>query len=497
MTPTSVITVRNYIDGKWIAPGTDRGLDVENPATGEIIGRVPLSTGEDVRSAVRAAAGAFRSWKNVPASRRTEYLHVLLDLFRRHEDEITRILVRENGKSIPDSSAELKRTIENVETACAMPVLQQGDKAIGCSTGIDGEVMYLPKGVFAMIAPFNFPAMVPFWFLPYAIAAGNTFILKPSEQVPLTMARIAELIHETGLPAGVFNLVNGDREVAEALLDAEEVAGVSLVGSSKTAAAVRVRAARSNKRVQAMGGAKNHLVVMPDARVDQVVRNMVTSCFGCAGQRCMAASAIVCVGDSTYRTICRDFVAAAKKVIVADPLDPAMENEPMVMGPVISAAAKTRILGMIETGISEGAKLALDGRECTVHGKPNGHYVGPTVFVDVPRDSKVHRTEIFGPVVVILKADSLDDAIGIINSGEYGNGASIYTQDGYAARRFKLEADAGMIGVNVGIPAPVAYLPFGGMKGSQFSDIKAQGKSVIRFFTEEKIITERYWGDGD
>jgi len=291
----------------------------------------------------------------------------------------------------------------------------------------------------------------------------------------------------------VFNLVNGDKVAGEALVDHPKVKGISLVGTSRTCRVVAEKCARNHKRAQIMGSAKNHLVVMPDAKVDQVIRNMVTSCYGCAGQRCMAASAIVPVGDEMHERICAEFVAASRKIIIANPLDPKVADEPMVMGPVISARAKEFIWNMIDTGLKEGATLALDGRGVKVAGCEKGHFVGPAVFTDVAAGMEIHKTEIFGPVVVILKADSLNDAIRIINQHQYGNGASIYTQNGYWARQFKLEIQCGMIGINVGIPAPVACLPFGGIKNSQFADIKAQGKAVINFFTEDKIVTERYW----
>ena len=485
--------VRNYVDGKWIEPDNSGHLDIENPSTGQIIGKVPLSTAAEVNRAIEAAAEAYKTWSRIPVARRVEPLYKLDALLRENEEKIARTLVEEMGKSLPDARAEMKRIFENIEVACGMPVLQQGDKLIGASYGIDGEVIRLPIGVFAMIAPFNFPAMVPFWFLPYAIATGNTYVVKASEQVPLTMQLITEFIDQAGLPKGVFNLVNGDKVVGQALVENPAVKGVSLVGSTRTCRIVSEKCAQNHKRCQAMGSAKNHLVAMPDAKVDDMLRNMITSCYGCAGQRCMAASAIVAVGNDMYKTVCEKFIEASKNVLVANPLDARVADESMVMGPVISARSKQSILDMIETGIAEGATLALDGRDIAVPGCEKGHFVGPTVFTDVKPGMKIHSTEIFGPVVVILKAGSIDEAIGIINDLEYGNGASIYTQNGYYARKFKLETQCGMIGVNVGIPAPVAYLPFGGMKASQFADIKAQGKAIINFFTEDKIITERYW----
>jgi malonate-semialdehyde dehydrogenase (acetylating)/methylmalonate-semialdehyde dehydrogenase len=485
--------LKNYVNGKWVEPTGAEYLDVEDPSTARIIAQVPLSAEQHVDEAVAAARDAFRGWAQTPVPYRVQHLIKLLELITRQQEPISRLMTEENGKSLPDSRAEMKRLLQNIETAIGMPVLQQGDKLIGAAAGIDGEVLRLPVGVFGMIAPFNFPGMVPFWFAPYALATGNTYVLKPSELVPLTMMKVAECVHEAGFPAGVFNLVNGDKTAAAALIEHPDVAGISFVGSSRVCRLVAERCAQLHKRAQPMGSAKNHLVAMPDAKMDEMIRNMVTSCFGCAGQRCMASSAIVAVGQAMYEQVCKRFVETARQVIVANPLDPKVADEAMVMGPVITAAAKQRICGLIEDGIREGATLALDGRELVVPGCEDGHFIGPTVFTDVKPGMKIHQTEIFGPVVVILKADSLDEAIGIINDHQYGNGGSIYTQNGYWARRFKLEALCGMIGVNIGIPAPVAYLPFGGMKESQFADIKAQGKHIVNFFTEPKIVTERWW----
>ena len=489
----SIKIVKNYINGQWREAENTGYLDVENPSTGEILAKTPLSTPAEANRAIDAAYEAYKNWRNLPVARRAQPLYKLVDLLRQNENKIARVLVSEMGKSIPDAIAELKRAYENIEVACGMPVLQQGDKLIGASFEIDGEVIRLPLGVFTMVAPFNFPAMVPFWFLPYALATGNTFIVKASEQVPLTMELITQYIDQCDFPPGVFNLVNGDKVTVEAFIDNPKVKGISLVGSSKTCKIIAEKCARANKRFQAMGSAKNHLVAMPDANIEEMIRNMITSCYGCAGQRCMAASAIVAVGDEMYKKVCEKFVTASKEVIVANPLDPQVADEPMVMGPVISAERKKFILEMIERGIKEGATLALDGRNLVVPGCEKGHFIGPTVFIDVKPGMEIHKTEIFGPVVVILKADTLDEAINIINEHQYGNGASIYTQSGYWARKFKLETECGMIGINIGIPAPVASLPFGGLKKSQYSDIKAQGKSIINFFTEDKIITERYW----
>lgn len=486
-------SLKNYVNGRWTEAENGGLLPVENPSTGETIARVPLSTAQETNRAIEAAAAAYPAWSRTPGARRVQYLFALLERLRAKEEELARSISEENGKSLPDARAEMKRLLENCEVACGTPVLQQGDTLVGASPDIDGAVIRLPLGVFAMIAPFNFPGMVPFWFIPYALAVGNTYVIKPSEQTPLTMHRIAHLVDEVHFPPGVFNLVHGDRVVAEAFTEHPRVKGVSLVGSTRTCRLIAEKCAKAGKRCQAMGGAKNHLVVMPDAKMDEVIRNMITSCYGCAGQRCMASSAIVAVGEPTYQDVCGRFIDACRHVVVANPLDPAQANESMLVGPVISTKARNFILEMIETGLKEGAHLALDGRQLKVPGGENGHFIGPTVFTEVKPGMAIHQTEIFGPVVVVLRADSLDEAISIINNHQYGNGASIYTQNGFWARRFKLEVECGMIGVNVGIPAPVAHLPFGGMKASQFSDIKAQGRAVIDFFTEPKIITERYW----
>jgi len=489
----TVRRLKNYINGEWRDPRDGNYIDVENPSTGEIIAQAPLSSAAEADEAVAAAKEAFPDWAGMPVARRTKYMYRLTEIIRENQEKIARMITEEMGKSLPDARAEVKRVLENTEVACGMPVLQQGDKLIGCSYGIDGEVLLLPRGVYTMIAPFNFPAMVPFWFLPYALMTGNTYVVKPSKQVPCTMNLLTEYIEQAGFPPGVFNLVGGDKTIADAFMENPDVAGVSLVGSTRVCKIVAEKCAKANKRFQAMGSAKNHLVAMRDAKMDDMIRNMITSCFGCAGQRCMASSAIVPVGDEMYEEVCERFVEAAKKLIVANPLDPKVADEPIVMGPVISAKAKAFIEGMIEKGIEEGATLALDGRGIVVEGCEKGHFIGPTIFTDVEPGMEIHKTEIFGPVVVILRAKTLDDAIRIINEHQYGNGASIYTQNGYYARKFKLETQCGMIGVNVGIPAPVAYLPFGGMKESQYAQIKGQGKAIIDFFVEKKIVVERYW----
>ena len=484
---------RNYVNGEWVEPQGCEWLDIENPSTGEIIGEVPLSSTEQTNQAIDAAHAAFPAWAATPVDKRVAPLFILAGLIRDNQEKICRVLSEEMGKSLPDARAEVARTLENVEVSCGMPIIQQGDKLIGAAPGVDGEVIRLPMGVFTMIAPFNFPAMVPFWFLPYAIASGNTFVLKPSKQVPLTMQLITEYIDQCGLPDGVFNMVCGDRVVADAFMEHPDVRGVSVVGSSPVCQVIANKCAANNKRFQAMGAAKNHLVVMQDAKVDDVIRNLITSGYGCAGQRCMASSVIITVGQKIHDEILPKYLQAARDVVVADPLNPDVAGEQMLMGPLISAQAKKFVEEMIDTGVKEGATLALDGRGLEVPGCENGHFLGTSVFTDVKEGMEVHNIEIFGPVQSIMNVDTLDDAIAIINNHAYGNGCSLYTQNGYWARKFKIEALSGMIGINVGIPAPVAYLPFGGMKQSQFADIKTQGVAAVRFFTEDKIVTERYW----
>jgi len=485
--------LRNYISGQWVEAENSGFLNVENPSTGEVLTQVPLSTASELNRAVSSAKTAFWEWSRMPVAQRCELLSNLTNKIYDNREEIARLISKEMGKSLPDARAEVKRVIENCQVANSMHSLIQGDILTDVSPGIDGEVIRTPIGVFGAITPFNFPAMVPFWFLPYALTTGNTFIVKPSERTPMTMQMIFEMIDSCGFPPGVVNLVNGDKQVAQAMLEHPDITGISFVGTSEVCRIVAETCSRTGKRFQAFGSAKNYLVIMPDAKMDEAVRNMLTSCLGCAGQRCMAASVIACVGDDVYKKIVADVVTTAKMVKVGNPLDPELTNEALVIGPVISARAKERIEHLIRVGIDEGAKLALDGRGIKVKGGEKGHFLGPTILVDAKPGMTVEKTEIFGPVIIMMKFNSLDEVIQAINNHRYGNGASIYTQNGYYARKFKLETKVGMIGINIGIPAPVAYLPFGGTKDSLYADIKTQGKDIINFFTERKIITERYW----
>ncbi|MDC0748704.1 CoA-acylating methylmalonate-semialdehyde dehydrogenase [Polyangium mundeleinium] len=479
--------LENFINGAWVASTGTTLLDVKNPATGELLAKVPLSTSADVDAAVQAAKAAFPAWRAVPPVQRARYLFKLKSLFEQHREEIAGICTSEHGKTFSESYNDFGRGIENVEHACGIPSLLMGQNLEDVASGIDTRVLRQPLGVFAAITPFNFPPMVPLWFLPYAIATGNTFVLKPSEQVPLSQRRIFELIQQIGLPNGVVNLVNGGREVVEAICEHADVKGVSFVGSSNVAKIVYRKCGETGKRVQALGGAKNFIVIMPDADMERAVQNAVESCYGCAGQRCLAGSVIVPVGDAYERV--RDlFIAYAKKLVLGDGKAPGT-----TLGPVVSGAHKDRVLSYIEKGIQEGARLVLDGRNATVEGLPDGNWIGPTIFEDVRPDMVIGREEIFGPVACFMRAKDLDEAIRLANASEYGNASSIYTTNGKAAREFGARVEAGMVGVNIGVAAPMAFFPFGGQKASLYGDTKAHGAAGVDFYTERKIVIERWF----
>lgn len=480
--------MKNYINGKWEESASTNYIDVTNPSTGESIAKVPVSTAEETDRGVKAADSAFEKWKKTPVSTRTSYLFKLQQYLNEDCDELAKLISLECGKSMVDSQAEMKRAIQNVEVACGMPMLMQGEKLEGIAGEMDAEVIRQPIGAFAIISPFNFPAMVPFWFLPYAIAAGNTLVVKPSEQVPLTMQRIFSIIDRLGMPAGVINMVNGGKDVSEALIAHKDIKGISFVGSSRVAAIVASESAKNAKRFQALGSAKNYLVVMEDAKLDKVVDSLLTSCYGCAGQRCMATSVVAAV-PQVYDKLLEMFIEAAKKLKVGNAVDPEVD-----VGPVISKVSKERLYSFIEKGIQEGAKLVLDGRNIKLPAEiQNGFFIGPTIFSDVRPEMNIAQEELFGPVVSMIRIESLDEGLKFIKESKYGNGASIFTQNGYYARKFEMEASAGMIGINVGIPAPVAYFPFGGVKQSIYGDVKAQGRDVVNFYTERKIVTSRFF----
>jgi len=478
--------IRNFIAGEWRDSASSTLLDVANPATAEVLGRVPLSTADEVDAAVRAAAQAFPEWKRTPVTDRVQFLLKLKDRLEAHFEELARLVTTECGKTLAESRGEMRRAIENVEMAAGAPALLQGDFSEDIARGIDEFVMRQPLGVCACICPFNFPGMVPFWFMPYAIACGNTYIVKPSERVPLTMQRIAELIEEAGFPKGVFNLINGRRETVEALLDHALVKAVSFVGSTPAAKLVYARAAPNGKRAQCQGGAKNPLVVLPDADIESASRIVADSGFGCAGQRCLAGSLVIAVGEA-HESFSAALGEMAEKRIVGNGLDESVE-----MGPVISPESKSRIETLIAKAIAEGATPLVDGRGAKIPGCEHGNFVRPTVLDRFNADGEVARTEIFGPVLGLIHVRDIDEAIALVNRGRYGNMACIFTSSGANARKFRSEAEVGNVGVNVGIAAPMAQFPFSGARESFFGDLHGQGRHAVEFFTQTKVVVERW-----
>jgi malonate-semialdehyde dehydrogenase (acetylating)/methylmalonate-semialdehyde dehydrogenase len=464
---------------------TNSPITVLNPATGETIARIPLSDAAAVDHAVAAAAKAYPDWRRTPAMDRIQVLFRFKDLLERHYDEIAAITTRENGKTLDESRAELRRGIENVEVACGIPVLMQGYNLEDIARGIDETMIRQPLGVVAIITPFNFPAMIPLWFLPYAIACGNTVVLKPSEKTPLTAIRLTELLSEAGLPAGVVNIVVGVKETVDALLRHPEIKAVSFVGSTPVARYIYATASAHGKRVQCQGGAKNHVVVMPDADLEMSAKIVGDSAFGCAGQRCLAVSVAVTVGE--VRDSFRDrILETAAAIRVGNGMDSASR-----MGPVISRASQNRIEDLIGAGTAAGARLLLDGRGAPA-GLEAGSFVKPTVLADVPAESGLSQTEIFGPVLSLINARDLDEAIDMIAASPYGNAASIFTSSGSTARRFRYEVPAGNIGVNIGVAAPMANFPFSGWKDSFLGVLHGQGRDAVQFYTDQKVVIERW-----
>src|ERR1700682_1494830 len=483
---TQTPDLQNYVHGGWRRAATSEYADVTNPATAEVLARTPLSTNADVDGAVQAAADAFPAWRRTPPGERIQYLFKLKNLLEEHIDEIARLTTQENGKTFAEAKAEIRRGIENVEVACGIPLMMQGYNLEDVTPGVDETLIRQPLGVVAAITPFNFPAMIPFWFLPYAIACGNTLVLKPSERVPLTMRRAVELIEKTGLPKGVVNLVNGGRTVVDALCDHPQVRAISFVGSTPVAKHVYVRSAASGKRMQCQGGAKNHVIVLHDADMDLAKQIISDSAFGCAGQRCLAVSVAVTIGDA-QKTF-RDAIAqAASSIRVGNGLDAGIQ-----MGPVITRESKQRIESLISTGVGEGAKPIVDGRNTKISNHESGHFLKPTVLDGLPSSSLLAHTEIFGPVLSLVHADSMDEAMEFLRRSPYGNQASLFTTSGAAARRFRYEAPAGNIGINIGVAAPMAYFPFSGWKESSFGILHGQGRDAVEFFTESKIVIERW-----
>jgi malonate-semialdehyde dehydrogenase (acetylating) / methylmalonate-semialdehyde dehydrogenase len=489
MATTETRLLGNYVGGHWVAAAAGEQLDVTNPATGEVLARVPLSGAADVAAAVAAARAALPEWRSRSVIERARWLFGLRQTIEAHADELARSVTREMGKTLPDARAEVGRAIEMIEAATAVPQTMQGRILEDVATNVDCETIRQPVGVCGAIVPFNFPAMVPFWFLPFSIACGNTFVLKPSEQVPLTQELVFNLIDDLGgLPDGVVNLVNGGADVVNALLDHPGVDAISFVGSAKVAKYVYERAAANGKRVQALGGAKNFMVVMPDAVIPKTVSNIIGSAFGAAGQRCMAGSVVVAVGDAR-KPLVDELAARTRDLTVGDGLERGTD-----VGPVVSTTARDRIMGWIDRGIEGGATAVVDGRSPAASG---GAFVGPTILDGVTPDMEIAQEEVFGPVLSVIHAGSLDEAIEIVNGSRYGNGTSIFTESGAAARRYRHDVEVGMVGVNIGVAAPVAFFPFSGWKGSFFGDLHAHGTDAIEFYTRKKTITSRFFSGGE
>jgi malonate-semialdehyde dehydrogenase (acetylating)/methylmalonate-semialdehyde dehydrogenase len=479
--------MKNYINGEWVESRTSTFGDVWNPAKGEKIATVPFGTKEDVALAVEAAKAAFWGWRETPPLSRARYLFRLKEAFEEEFEEIARTLTTEMGKCIDEARGEVRRMIENVEHATGVTTLMCGYTLEDIAKGIDCRGHRQPLGVFACIAPYNFPAMVPWWFLPYALVTGNTYIVKPSEQVPMTQTKIFEIIDEVGFPEGVVNMVQGSRDAVNGLLAHPDIEGISFVGSTPTARYIYQRCGETGKRAQVLGGAKNIVAVMPDADLDAGMPSLITSFYGCSGQRCLSGSILVPVGGIADELKER-FITAAKDMKVGNGLD-----EQVAMGPVVSGSQKERVLSYIEKGIEEGADLVLDGRDFTVNDFPNGFFVGPTVFDKVKPDMAIAKEEIFGPVVSIVYAEDMDEVVELVNTRGFANAACIYTRSGGAAREFKYRVKPSMVGVNIGIAAPMAFFPFGGAGNSMFGDIKGHGQEIFHFFTDTKVIIERWF----
>ena len=486
MTQTPVTRLRNFIDGEWRDSAAAECLDVFNPATAEVLGHVPLSPATEVDAAVQAAARAFPEWRRTPVLERVQFLFKLKSLLDQHREELARTITIECGKTLGEARGEMQRVIENVEVACGTPILLQGEFSEDVAAGIDEFMIRQPLGVCACICPFNFPAMIPFWFMPYAIACGNTYLVKSSEKAPLTMQRIAELIAQTGLPKGVVNLINGARETVDAILDHPSIRAVSFVGSTPVAKHVYARAAASGKRAQCQGGAKNPVVILPDADLETTTRITADSGFGCAGQRCLAASLVVTVGDAR-RPFTDALVEAARARVVGCGLD-----EKVQMGPVITPQSRARVNDLIGLAVQEGATPLVDGRHTIIPGFERGNFVRPTVLDNLNPRGEIARTEIFGPVLGLSHVGTIDEAIALVNSGAHGNMACVFTSSGASARKFRCEAEVGNVGVNVGVAAPMAFFPFSGARESFFGDLHGQGRHAIEFFTQTKVVVERW-----
>ncbi len=475
-----------WINGQQVKSLSQRQADVINPANGEILRHVALANQEDIGRAVSAAKAAFPGWRDTPPLRRGRILNKFRELLEENRDELAHLASEEHGKTLADAAGSVQRGIEVVEFAVGVPHLLKGEHAENVGNGVDCYSIMQPVGVCAGITPFNFPAMVPMWMFPVAIACGNTFILKPSEKVPSCSMRMAELFKQAGLPDGVLNVVTGDKEAVDALLVHPDVRAISFVGSTPVAKYIYETAAHYGKRVQALGGAKNHAIVLPDADLDFTADAIMGAAYGSAGERCMAISTVVAVGEAGDALVAK-LKAKAEKLVVGPGNQPGSE-----MGPVISAAHRDKIISYIDSGIAQGATLAVDGRGLTVAGHENGYYVGPTLFDQVSTEMVIYREEIFGPVLIVLRVNSYDEAIQMVNSNPYANGTAIFTRSGAAARRFQHEIEVGMVGINVPIPVPMAFFSFGGWKSSLFGDLHMHGMEGVQFYTRTKVITSRW-----
>jgi malonate-semialdehyde dehydrogenase (acetylating)/methylmalonate-semialdehyde dehydrogenase len=478
--------ILNYIGGKWRPSKSGDVHDVINPATAEVLGKVRFSTLEEVDGAVDAAVAAFPSWRSTPATERVQHLFKLKNLLEESFEDLSRTITMECGKTLEEARGETRRLIENVESACGIPQLMQGYNSEDIARGIDEVMIRQPVGVCAVIAPFNFPGMVPFWFLPYAVACGNSYLVKPSEKVPCTLQKLFGLIERAGFPPGVLNLVNGAKDAVDGILNNQAVRAVSFVGSTPVAKYVYSHATAAGKRAQCQGGAKNPIVIMPDADMEMAARITADSAFGCAGQRCLAGSLVITVGKAKD-AFTEAIVQIARTRVVGYGLDDKVQ-----MGPVITQQSKARIEHLIGQGEKEGARVLADGRGTVIKGYESGNFVRPTVLDGLRPDGEVAATEIFGPVLGLIHVESIEDSISFINSGRYGNMACIFTGSGAAARKFRYEAEVGNMGINIGIAAPMAFFPFSGWKDSFFGDLHGQGLDAVEFFTQKKVVAERW-----
>lgn len=477
--------LQNFINGQWVAAETEREETVPNPATGEILARVPISTRNDLDRAVQAADAAFRTWSKVPVPRRARIMFKYQQLLVEHWEELARLVTLENGKNYSEAYGEVQRGIECVEFAAGVPSLMMGSNLPDIATGLESAMYRYPIGVIGGITPFNFPMMVPCWMFPLAIACGNTFVLKPSERTPMLANRLAELLKEAGLPDGVFNIVHGAHDVVNGLLEHPDVRAISFVGSQPVAEYVYKTAAAHGKRVQALGGAKNHSIVMPDADLALATKEITNAAFGSAGERCMACSVVVAVGDVADELV-RRLTDAAKQLTVGNGLE-----DNVFLGPVIRDSHKSRTVQYIEQGVEEGASLVLDGRQHQASAT-DGYFLGPTLFDHAKPGMKIWTDEIFAPVLQIVRVNSLQEAIAITNQSEFANGACLYTNSAKAIHEFRETIDAGMLGINVGVPAPMAFFPFSGYKKSFYGDLHANGKDGVEFYTRKKMVVARY-----